>query len=188
MTKFLELLQENNLKLCRVKPTFELAQEILEIIDRNRLHLRRWLLWVDNTKTLEDTYNGLQYVYDNEWSYLIFIDNKIVGSIGIVKKDEKQKKLEIGYWLDKKFSGHGIITRAVRLLENMVFETNEWHRIEILCDPQNEKSLNVPKRCGYILDGVLREDYLYRDGTFGDTMVFSKLINEWTSSKKRTSD
>ena len=90
--------------------------------------------------------------------------------------------LDIGYWLDKDYHGQGIITRALKLLEDMAFKTNEWNRIQIRCDAANKKSQGVPRRAGYTYEGTLRRDYPYNDGTFGDIMVFSKLKSEWAKN------
>lgn len=178
MTEFLDVLKDDDLELKRLRPTFDLASTVFEIVDRNRECFGRWLPWVESTKTIEDEYDGLQHVYNNEWTYLVFLDNKIVGSVGFVKRELKRKKLEVGYWLDEDFGGRGIMTRAVKLLEEMVFQTDEWNKIEIHADVDNVKSQNVPKRLGYNLDGILRQDYFYPDGRIGDTMVFSKLRSE----------
>jgi RimJ/RimL family protein N-acetyltransferase len=180
MTDFPEIIKDGDIELRRVAPTFELAKELLEIVDRNRARLARWLPWVDGIKTPEDEYGGLKHIYEKEWAYFIFQNGKIVGSVGFVERDEKSKSLEIGYWLDQAVSGRGIMTRVVKMLEDMVFGLgNEWNRIQIKCDALNEKSQNVAKRCGYVYEGILRQSCPYNDGSLGDSMVFSKLKSEW---------
>lgn len=183
MKDFPEIIKDNDIELRRIKPTFEFAKQVFEIVNRNREYLGRWLPWAERIKTIEDEYDGLMHIYNGEWSYFIFLD-KVgwVGSVGFVKREPKNKKLEIGYWLDKDVCGRGIMTRAVSVLEKMVLETGEWDKIEIHCDVLNIPSQNVAKRCGYHLDGVLRQDVIYPDGTAGDRMIFSKLKSEISQS------
>ncbi|HNY25040.1 MAG TPA: GNAT family N-acetyltransferase [Alphaproteobacteria bacterium] len=182
MKDFPETLDEYGIELRRIKPTFELAKEVFEIVERNREYLGYWLPWVARTNSVTDEYDGLSHVYNKEWTYLIFKDNKVIGSIGFVKREESKRKVEIGYWLDKKFGGNGIMTNAVKILEKAVFEIDGWNKIEIHCDTNNISSQNIPKRLGYNLDGILRQDFPYPDGRIGDTMVFSKLKSEFVNN------
>ncbi|MDR2902519.1 MAG: GNAT family N-acetyltransferase [Lactobacillales bacterium] len=179
MTFFLEILKEGNIELRHMKPTLELAQDVFKIVDRNRTHLEHWLPWVDKIKTVEDEYVGLQKSYEMNWPYLIFANDELAGFIDFIKRDEKRKKLEIAYWLDQNFTGQGIMTRAIKLVENMAFETGAWNKIEIQCDVSNNKSRNVIKRAGYIFEGTLRQEFPKADGVFEDIMIFSKLKSEW---------
>jgi RimJ/RimL family protein N-acetyltransferase len=180
MTDFPEIIKDGDIELRSVKPTFEFAKEVFDIVDRNREHLGRWLPWVDKTKTPEDQYDGLSHVYKNERAYFIFYNEKLVGSVSFVKRKEENKSLEIGYWLDAGAGGCGIMARAVKLLENAAFGNgDDWEVIRIFCDVLNEKSQNVAKRAGYVYEGTMRHKYPYNDGRVGDTMVFSKLKSEW---------
>ncbi|MDR2933694.1 MAG: GNAT family N-acetyltransferase [Rickettsiales bacterium] len=177
-TQFPEVIKNGDLELRHIKPTFELAKEVFEIVDRNRKYLDKWLPWVDRTKTVNDEYDGLMIVHNNEYSWHIFVDKKIVGNIAFHNFNEKRKKLEIGYWLDSKYSGRGIMTHAVHMIEKIAFETEIWNKIEICCDMENIPSQNVAKRAGYHLDGVLCQDFPYPNGHFGNTMLWSKLKSE----------
>ena len=178
MTDFPEIIKDGDLELRRVKPTFDLAKEVFSIVERNREYLGRWLPWVERVKNVEDQYDGLNGVYKNEWSYFIFHNGKLVGSVGFVERNEKTKSLEIGYWLDAAIGGNGIMTRSVKLLENAAFGAG-WNLIRVRCDPVNERSRKVPERLGYVLEGTIRQDYLYNNGGIVDTMNFSKLKSEW---------
>jgi RimJ/RimL family protein N-acetyltransferase len=52
------------------------------------------------------------------------------------------------------------------------------HRVEWLTRPDNSASRNVARRLGMQLDGVRREEFLYR-GVRHDTEVWSLLAPEW---------
>jgi RimJ/RimL family protein N-acetyltransferase len=114
--------------------------------------------------------------------YHIFFKNALVGSVGFVHLNEKHKNCEIGYWLDAKHNGLGIMTKSTKMLEDFAFEKLGCERVEIKCDEKNEKSAGVPERLGYKLDGILRKE---RYGCGPDkkkltnTMIWSKLKSEW---------
>ena len=48
---------------------------------------------------------------------------------------------QIGYWIDERFAGRGIIPTAVALAVDYCFDVMRLHRIEIAIRPENTKSL-----------------------------------------------
>jgi len=180
MTEFPEIIKDGDIELRRQKPTFEMAKETFETIDRNREYLGPWLPWVNGTRTLEDMYEGLKHVFENEIFWRIFLDSRFVGCISFVNKNKKAKWLEIGYWIDSAASGKGVMTRAVQLLEKAAFENSDnWNMIQIRCNPENLPSSGIPRRLGYHLDGEIRCDTVDSNGELRNTLVFSKFKSEW---------
>jgi ribosomal-protein-serine acetyltransferase len=181
MAGFPDVLKDGDIELRRMKPTFDFAEAVFGIIEKNRERLGRWLPWVHDAVTPEDEYDGLSYIHKKEHGFFIFADGKIVGSAGFVKIKEKERSLEIGYWIGEAALGHGIVTRSVRLLEKAAFggKCGDWNLIRIRCDALNDRSAAVPKRLGYVFEGTIRQEYLYHDGSLGDLMSFSKLKSEW---------
>lgn len=45
-------------------------------------------------------------------------------------------------------------------------------RLELSCGPDNERSQRVARRCGFVLEGVLRSHMPFKGGR-RDTMMFS---------------
>ena len=164
----------------------ELAQEIhAETMNSIEL-LKPWLPWAKDTYSLKDEMKFLKgqcverFKDKSGYAYLIR-DKKtrqFCGVIDIIRIEEDAKVGEIGYWLAKKMQGKGYMTKAVLLLEKVAFE-NGFNRLEIRNEPENPNSVNVAKRAGYHLDGVLRKDrwnpYFKR---FADTNVWSKLKSD----------
>ena len=79
---------------------------------------------------------------------------------------------QIGYWIDQRFAGRGIIPTAVALAVDYCFEVMRLHRIEIAIRPENEKSLRVVTKLGFRPEG-LRPRYLHIDGDWRDHLVFA---------------
>lgn len=83
----------------------------------------------------------------------------------------------IGYWVDQRWAGHGIIPAAVALASDYCFEVMRLHRIEIAIRPENEKSLRVVDKLGFRPEG-LRQRFLHIDGGWRDHLVFALTAEE----------
>jgi [ribosomal protein S5]-alanine N-acetyltransferase len=79
---------------------------------------------------------------------------------------------QIGYWVDQRVAGQGIIPTAVALATDYCFSVMGLHRIEIAIRPENERSLRVVQKLGFRLEG-LRPRYLHIDGEWRDHLVFA---------------
>lgn len=190
-----EKIEGERIVLVRPFPaTFELAKEIFEKVELSRNTLRDWLPWVDGTKTPEDEYtNWLVNWVEKHWkegcgfAYIIRDKktNTLLGAIDLMEYSESDQSAQIGYWLSDDAVGHGYMTEAVRMVEKTAFELG-LNRITITNDTKNTRSVNVPKRCGYHLDGVMRKDkWDKRWESFRDTNVWSKLKSEWLAEQKK---
>ena len=79
---------------------------------------------------------------------------------------------QIGYWVDERLAGRGIIPTAVALAVDYCFGAMGLHRIEIAIRPENERSLRVVAKLGFRPEG-LRPRYLHIDGDWRDHLVFA---------------
>lgn len=183
--KFESELKGERIVLKRIEPTIELAQEVFAQVDKNREYLRKWLPWADFMKSAEDE---LKYFFDEEKkvekgekiNYGIFLDNVYAGNIGFFDVDDKVMSGEIGYWLSEDFGRKGYVTEAVKTLEKHLFQDLGFNRIQIKCDEKNIPSAKVAEKCGYVLEGILRQDE--RSEYFNEnrnTKLFSKLKSEF---------
>ena len=79
---------------------------------------------------------------------------------------------QIGYWVDQRLAGRGIIPTAVALAVDYCFSVMRLHRIEIAIRPENAASLRVVEKLGFRTEG-LRPRYLHIDGDWRDHLVFA---------------
>lgn len=101
---------------------------------------------------------------------------EFIASSGLHRINWDIPKFEIGYWIDTRYSGKGYITEAVQGIVDFAFNELKARRLEIRCDPLNEKSRRVPERLGFTLEGILRNDSLSADGKeLRDTCVFAMI-------------
>ena len=187
--KFKSELTGDRIVLKRLRPTIKIATEMFANINLNRTHLGKWFPWVELTKKVEDS---LKYLFDEEdktkkgekIDYGIYFNGKHIGNVGIFDIEWEHRCAEIGYWLSSEFLRNGYMTEAVRVLERYGFEVLGLNRIQIKCDERNEASVGVAKKCGYKLEGLLREDtYIKKEGRFRSTYMFSKLKGEYDKQK-----
>ena len=62
--------------------------------------------------------------------------------------------MEIGYWIDTRFSGRGLGTEAASTLTDVALALPGVTRTEIHCDVANQASAAIPRKLGYELDRV----------------------------------
>src|SRR5580700_10335571 len=152
-------------------------------IDRNRARLRAWLPWVGLGFDLEDLTEFIrQRELDNaariSLTTNIWFQGELCGAIGLHAIDARDRSTSIGYWLDRAYEGRGIMTRACRAIVSEGFRQYGLHRIEIRCATGNGRSSAIPRRLGFVEEGILREaEWLYDHWV--DLRVFSMLEQQW---------
>ncbi len=96
----------------------------------------------------------------------------------------------IGYWIDQRVAGRGIMPTAVAMATDHCFREVGLHRVEINVRPENTASLRVVEKLGFRAEG-LRERYLHIDGDWRDHLTFALcaedvpegLLARWLSSR-----
>lgn len=172
---------DKNIGIHLARP--ELAAPIFEAVDSQREYLRQWLPWVDGTKGPPDTQafikESMQHnTSGKKLSAFITYDEKLVGSLSVVRFHKISKSCEIGYWLHKDSQGQGIMTKAAKGLINYLFKRKALNRIEIHAALNNVKSQAIPLRLGFKKEGILREAILLY-GEYHDRVLFGLLRSEW---------
>src|SRR3954468_18182312 len=84
---------------------------------------------------------------------------------------------QIGYWVDQRLAGRGIIPTAVALAVHYCFAVMRLHRIEIAIRPENAASLRVVAKLGFRPEG-LRPRYLHIDGDWRDHATFGLTVED----------
>lgn len=79
---------------------------------------------------------------------------------------------QVGYWIDRRMAGRGIVPTAVALTVDHCFFTLGLHRMEVNIRPENHASLRVVQKLGFRPEG-LRRRYLHIDGAWRDHATFA---------------
>jgi RimJ/RimL family protein N-acetyltransferase len=101
----------------------------------------------------------------------------ILGGASVYDIYGKTQRAGIGYWLTPEARGRGAATHTVRLLADWAFSTLGLKRIKLTCAPDNHASQRVAARCGFVHEGVLRSEMVFK-GSRRDTVMFSLLPGE----------
>jgi ribosomal-protein-alanine N-acetyltransferase len=78
----------------------------------------------------------------------------------------------VGYWIDERFAGQGIMPTAVAMTTDHCFRDVGLHRVEINIRPENAASLRVVDKLGFRQEGT-RERDLHIDGDWRDHLTFA---------------
>nr|WP_196792387.1 GNAT family protein [Motilibacter deserti] len=97
----------------------------------------------------------------------------------------------IGYWVDSRVAGRGVIPTAVALVTDHCFAAVGLHRIEVNIRPENAASLRVVEKLGFRDEG-LRERLLHIDGDWRDHRSFALtaeevpegLLSRWRAARR----
>ncbi|GAA2221821.1 GNAT family N-acetyltransferase [Herbiconiux moechotypicola] len=130
-----------------------------ELLLRNVERLRAWEEWAQAEQSLAQSRAYTDYVLalhaqGRSVPALITLDGAPVGSITL-KVDPVTRVGEIGYWIDGRHEGEGLVTRAAAALRDAGFALG-LARIELRAAVTNTRSRRVAERLGFRLEGVLR--------------------------------
>ena len=146
---------------------------------RNCDHLSEFMHWMTADYSLSSaeefiTRSIAAVASKSSLGFGMFRDERFIGSIGFTYFDWQARKTEIGYWIDKREEGNGIVTKSCKRLVRYAFEDLNMNRIEIRCSTENARSAAIPERLGFRKEGVLRQAEL-RNGRLLDFSVYGLL-------------
>jgi RimJ/RimL family protein N-acetyltransferase len=156
---------------------------------RNRDHLMRYesdnaVLSVHSPEAAESLVRELaaDWLARNCFFWAVFegSSDEFVAQIFVGPVDWSLPELEIGFFADKDHEGQGFVTEAVRELLPFLFVHLGAHRVSLHCDDTNVRSRRVAERCGFVLEGHIRENKRNPDGTVSGTLCFGLLSSEQT--------
>jgi ribosomal-protein-serine acetyltransferase len=162
------------------------AEALFVAVERNLERLGQWLPWARPGYSHEEL---RRFIAEKEAGNFagaglaagIWSAGALCGAIELHRIDPANRSSSIGYWIDAEYEGRGIMTRSCRALIDEGFGSCGLHRIEIRCATGNVRSSAVPKRLGFVEEGVLREAEWLHD-RWVDLRVFRMLEQDWRSS------
>jgi ribosomal-protein-serine acetyltransferase len=158
------------------------ASALYQLTDANRVHLREWLPWVDETTSVDDTRRFIriatqQFASNQGYECGIWWHGELVGTIGNHRIDWRNGATSIGYWIGESYQGYGLMTRAARALIAHAFDTLHLQRVEIRVATGNRRSRAIPERLGFREEGILRQvEWLYDH--YVDHVVYGRLASD----------
>ena len=162
------------------------AKGLFNAVDQNREHLSTFLPWVGQMQAVSDFDNYLKNclllnLEGKEVSFVILLDEQIVGRIGLHHLDIQNKHAAIGYWLIKNAEGKGIISKSCKTLITYGFQKLGLRRIEIKAAVDNIRSQAIPEKLNFVKEGILRQSE-WINNRFTDLFLYSILNDEWNET------
>ena len=110
--------------------------------------------------------------------FAVEVDGRLVGQLTVSGVAwGSLRSAQIGYWVDRRVAGRGIIPTGVALAVDHCFFTLGLHRIEVNIRPENAASLRVVSKLGFRPEG-LRRRYLHIDGAWRDHATFALTVED----------
>lgn len=158
-------------------------------VDASLDHLRPWMPWAHQApEPLEHYIERLRnwrgkFDLNRDYVYGVFSrdESMVIGGSGLHTRPGAGGR-EIGYWIRESHVRQGIATEVGAALTKVAFEIDGVNRVEIHCDPKNERSAAVARKLGYTHEATRRELLQQRDGSLRDTMIWTILKREYPSS------
>ena len=161
--------------------------ELHELIDKNRLYLKKTLPWLNYSNTVQDSKNFISQSNNDflKKSLILGIKSrKLIGIISFHTIDWQKKEAEIGYWLDEEMQGKGIITISCKHLINLGFNDLGLEKIVISASTTNIKSQSIAKRLGFQEKCIIKDQGFLYDH-YVDHILFSKTRKEYLKEQNQ---
>ena len=145
--------------------------------------INKYMLW-DLHCTIDDSIKTIEFYikcYENNSSYIMFaivdkISNEVIGSISY-NLNRRHDYASIGYLLCKKMQNKGIMTEAINVFTNYLFNELKCNRIEAEVIKDNIPSIKLLEKCGFKEEGLIRSKY-YINNKYNDVYVYGKIRDE----------
>ncbi len=115
----------------------------------------------------------------SSWEFFKKETREFVAQIYIGLVNHELPEYELGYIVDVDHEGKGYVTEAARAALKFIFEQLGAHRVRLECDDTNHRSSRVAERCGFILEGHIRENKKNPNGGISGTLHYGMLQREF---------
>jgi RimJ/RimL family protein N-acetyltransferase len=114
--------------------------------------------------------------FGDEGAWVVLDGQQLVAFACAPQLDRERGQAELGYLVHPDARGRGVAQFALRTLTEWAFGQG-IHRVELHINVDNAASLAVARRCGFQLEGTLRDTFL-KAGRRVDTTVWSRLASD----------
>ncbi len=106
-------------------------------------------------------------------SWVIMFGDELAGqlTVGSIVRGSNRSGL-IGYWIDERFAGRGIVPTALAMAVDYSFRVVGLHRVEAGVQPENHASRRVMEKLGFHEEG-LRRGSVHVNGAWRDHLCYA---------------
>ena len=164
------------------------APGMLEAVLESYDHLKPFMPWASQNQTLEQTEGIIERMtteFDGHRDFVFGIwrvsDSRYLGGTGYHLREGPvhQQSAEIGMWIRGTEAGQGVGRGVLKSLVEWSFTEWPWLRLSWYCDQKNIGSIKCAEGAGFVHEGVLRCQYDAVTKGRRNTVVLSRLKDEW---------
>jgi len=163
------------------RPTLDDVEQIRDLKNNEKAALL--LGGIYHTYTSEEIINWINFHNNNNEELLLVVEDRtvgrLIGHVGLYKIDRIAKKTEFGILLaDDNSRGRGYGTMSTKTMVDYAFNTLDMHKVTAEVLSENAPSVAMFKKCGFSVDGCLRDD-VYKNDRYYDVLTMSVLAGEY---------
>lgn len=121
---------------------------------------------------------GLKNKWEMRWGIVLKETGKLIGTCGFHAISDYDKRVEVGYDLNREYWGQKIMTESLSLIFSFAFDVSDVNRIEAFIEPPNTGSRVLLEKLGFTLEGTLRQHEMCR-GELIDIQILGLLRDDW---------
>jgi ribosomal-protein-serine acetyltransferase len=168
------------------------AGQLFEIVNSHREYLRRWLPWVDGTKSEADSLGFIKFTQkQNEEGEALVLgvwlnNTELLGTVSLVSINKVDSSAELGYWIKASHQGNGYITQSCKSLMQHAFKELQLNSVFIRSVTSNKSSMKLLKRLTVDFEASQCEEWV--DGKKSEKVAMTKgIINkqQWLARCKK---
>jgi ribosomal-protein-alanine N-acetyltransferase len=110
----------------------------------------------DTIELINNTNNLLKEATSITWAMELKVTQTMIGTIGFYRIQKENYRGEIGYMLDKKHQGAGLMHEAIKHTIDYGFNELKFHSIEAVIDPENSASEKLLLKNNFVKEAHLK--------------------------------
>jgi ribosomal-protein-alanine N-acetyltransferase len=167
----------------------------LHLIPARAEHANIWMQWRSDPvavmhnpyeplplEALQETLRQAGHNLANEsltlYRWIVCAQDDLVGMVSLHSVSWVHRHAEIGYQIAAEHHGKGVGKAAVKLLVEKAFAESSMQRLTAFISTENEASLKLAQRLGFVHEGTLRKYFLIQN-RWVDEAVYALLKSDW---------
>ena len=166
------------------RPTIQDAHHLLVL--KNDPESAFLLGGIHKEYTLDDILSWIDFHNNRDDEIVLVVEDtivgKLIGHVGLYKIDRIARKTEYGILIaNNDYKGRGVGTLCTKCLTEYAFNALKMHKVTAEVLSENKASIAMFTKCGYSVDGILRDD-IFKNDRYYDVYTMSILNNEQIKS------
>lgn len=100
---------------------------------------------------------------------------QLIGYLTISPDGSTWRKVQCTGFIDKAKNGRGLMSEALRALLHTIFSKTGIEKVTLLTSVENTAAQRIARKCGFIREGDLRDEFIRHSGEPVDALLFGIL-------------